>query len=76
MYSDIFYHLLLSFEWRFYHGVNGSKLMWWIRCRGEVKILIEFLDMCKGLRQETYFYSSVLIISRVVLMRQYQFSMP
>ena len=48
IYRGLYYHFLLSFEWRLNHGVKGSKLMWWIRWRGKVKVLIEFLAMCKG----------------------------
>ena len=35
IYSDLSYHLLLSFEWIIYLGVKGGKLMWQISLRGK-----------------------------------------
>ena len=48
IYGKLSYHLLLYFEWWIFHGVKGSKLIWWIRGREEVKVLIELLAMYEG----------------------------
>ena len=59
--SDLSYHLLLSFRWRIYHGVEGSKFNVvdrtdWIP-----------IHVRRGLDGEK------IVIYRAVLMRQYQF---
>ena len=67
VYSDLSYHLLASFGWRIYHGVEGSKFN-----------VVDGTDRIpshvqKGLDEEKRVHSSVLVISRAVLMRQYPF---
>ena len=47
-YGDLSYHLLLSFEWRLYHGMKGGKLVWWIRWKGGLKVMVSFLAMYGG----------------------------
>ena len=42
------------FEWILYYGMKGSKLMLWIRWRRKVKVLIEFLSMCRGFYKIKY----------------------
>ena len=34
IYSDLYYHLFLSFEWILHHGVEGGKVMFIIRWKG------------------------------------------
>ena len=48
IYSDMSYHLLLSFEKRLNHGMEGSKFMVSIRWRGKVKVPIGSLAMYGG----------------------------
>ena len=48
IYNDLLYHLLLYFDWKLNCGLNSGKLMWRIKWRGKVKLLIEFLSMCVG----------------------------
>ena len=48
IFSDIYYHLFLSFEWRLNNGLEGSKCMCRIRWRGKVRVMIESLVMRGG----------------------------
>ena len=51
------------FKWRFYHGVKGSKLMRRIKWMGEVKLLIEFLAMCRGFYMRNIFFICLCLSS-------------
>ena len=45
IYSDLSYHLLSSFEWKLFHGVEGSKFYVVDEVEGVVRLVIEFLAM-------------------------------
>ena len=48
IYSDLSYHLFMSFECILNHGVEGSKFMCRIIWRGEVRVVIGSLAMYGG----------------------------
>ena len=62
-YSDLSYHLFLYFEWRIHHSIKGGKLLWWIRWRGKLKILIEFLAMRGGVYMRKILFISLCLSS-------------
>ena len=67
IYSDLCYHFLAYFGWKIYHGVEGNNFN-----------VVDDPDLITSTVQrffdeEKVVCSSVLVVSRAVLMRRYQF---
>ena len=70
VYNDLSYHLLASFGWIIYHGVEGSYF------NVVYGTDLTTSHMWRGYDEVKLERSSVLVVSRAVLMRRYQFLVP